>query len=247
MNIVIVDDEPLARERLRRMVTAMPGYDVAGEAADGASALTCVRDVEPDVVLLDIHMPGTDGLQVAARLAELPVPPAVIFVTAHVEHALAAHNMSAAGYLLKPISHSALADALSNARRPSRAQLQALEARRDEASTGYVAARTHDGQSRVAVGHIIYFWADQKYTTVCHLHGELLIEAPLSNLEERFGDAFMRVHRKALVARRYIIGVQVDNHGQARLVLRHCRNPLPVSRRRLAEVRQLLSNGFRQT
>src|SRR5699024_3767379 len=143
MNIVIVDDEPLARDRLRRMVTAMPGYDVAGEAADGASALARVRDVEPDVVLLDIHMPGTDGLQVAAQLAELPVAPAVIFTTAYMEHALSAHKLPVSGYLLKPIKQAELADALARARRPSRAQLQALEDRHDQAATGYVAARTH--------------------------------------------------------------------------------------------------------
>lgn len=240
MNVVIVDDEPLARQRLWRMVEDFPGYSVAGEAADGATAVAKVRDSQAEIVLLDIHMPGMDGLQVARALAEAPVPPAVIFVTAHVEHALAAHNGLAAGYLLKPVRRDALGAALERARRPSQAQLRALAGTDLDAEPEYISARTRDRRERVAVNDVIYFWADQKYTSVFHMHGELLIEASLHNLQGRMGEAFLRVHRKALVACRHITGLQFDAKGRAEIIVRHCEQPVPVSRRRLAEVRQLL-------
>lgn len=242
MNIIIADDEPLARERLRRMVEQLPAYDVTGECADGASVLACVREQQPDVVLLDIHMPGYDGLQVAGQLVELPLPPAVIFTTAHVEHALSAHNLAVAGYLLKPVTHAALVDALTRARRLSRAQLQALDGAQAVADTRFVIARSQDGQVRVPVDDVIFFRADQKYTTVHHVHGELLIEEALSTLEQRFDDVFMRIHREALVARRYIMALEAGTDGQMQLKLRHCEQPLPVSRRRVAEVRRCLSS-----
>lgn len=126
MNVLIVDDEPLARERLRRMVEGFPGYMVVAEAGDGAAALDCVARLRPDAVLLDLHMPGMDGLQTARQLAEEAMPPAVIFITAHSEHALSAHGTQAAGYLLKPVRRDDLASALARARRPSQAQYTAL-------------------------------------------------------------------------------------------------------------------------
>lgn len=240
MRIVIVDDEPLARQRLRRMIEAFPGYDVVGEAGDGASALDCITQTSADTVLLDVHMPGMDGLQVARELAGSDLPPAVIFVTAHSEHALSAHNNHAAGYLLKPVRREDLAAALSRARQLSRAQVSALGGVVTGNGPAYISARTRDGIERVAANDILYFWADQKYTTVYHMQGELLIEQSLLALEESLGDAFMRVHRKALVAKRHITGLRLDSEEGATLTLRHISEPVPVSRRRLAEVRALI-------
>lgn len=242
MNIVIVDDEPLARERLRRMIDEFPGCRVVGEAGNGVDAAGRVGQLCPDVVLLDIHMPGMDGLQVARELADTDVPPAVIFVTAHSEHALSAHHAHAAGYLLKPVRRDDLAAALSQVRRLSQAQLSALAGRAssDAAEPAYLSARTRDGIERVAVADILYFWADRKYTSIFHLQGELLTERSLRTLEQSFGDVFLRVHRKALVARRHIVGLSVDGAGVAHLRVRHVAEPIPVSRRRMAEVRALL-------
>jgi len=242
MRLLIADDEPLARERLRRMVAEFPGYEVVAEAGDGETTIRGVREQAVDVVLLDLHMPGMDGLQVARMLCELDLPPAVIFTTAHSEHALSAHNIQAAGYLLKPVRRDDLAAALTRARRPSRAQVATLAGLDLTATPGYISARTRDGVERVAVADILYFWADQKYTSVYHLGGELLIEQSLLTLEEQLSDAFMRVHRKALVARRHIIGLRLDNDDGPMLTLRHCRDQVPVSRRRLAEVRALLAD-----
>lgn len=241
MNVLIVDDEPLARERLRRMVEDLPGHAVVAEVADGREALDCVARLCPDAVLLDLHMPGMDGLQTARQLADDDMPPAVIFVTAHSEHALSAHNSQAAGYLLKPVRRDDLAAALARARRPSQAQYTALaEQMPDGAAAGYISARTRDGIERVAIRDILYFWADQKYTTVFHLQGELLIEQSLTTLEESLGDMFLRVHRKALVARARVNGLRHDNEGGSYLTLAHVQASVPVSRRRLAEVRTLL-------
>ena len=247
MRIVIVDDEPLARERLRRLLAEFPGYEVVGEAADGEQALILVRQQNPDLVLLDIRMPGTDGLQVARLLAEDKTPPAVIFTTAFSEHALSAFDASAMAYLLKPIKKEKLKEALQRARRPSRAtQLTVERADAQRPKREFVLATTRDGLVRVPAEDIVYFLADQKYTTVHHLHGEVLIEESLKTLEQDFAPWFLRIHRKALVATRFILSLErgkTDDDEHHLVRLRHAAEPLPVSRRRLAEVRRFLTEN----
>lgn len=245
MKVAIVDDEPLARERLRRLIAEFPGYEVVGEAGDGEQALKLIREQQPDLVLLDIRMPGKDGLQVARELAEDATPPAVIFTTAFSEHALSAFDASATAYLLKPIRREKLREALQRARKPSRASMLKVE-RADQArpKREFVLATTREGLVRVPAEDIVYFLADQKYTTVHHLHGEVLIEESLKTLEDDFAPWFLRIHRKALVATRFILSLERgksegDEHHLVRL--RHATEPLPVSRRRLAEVRRHLT------
>jgi two-component system response regulator AlgR len=244
MRIVIVDDEPLARERLRRLLAEFPGYEVAGEAGDGEQALALIREQQPDLVLLDIRMPGMDGLQVARQLAEEKTPPAVIFTTAFQEHALSAFDASATAYLLKPIKKEKLREALQRARRPSRAMLRVETADRARPKREFVLATTRDGLVRVPAEDIVYFLADQKYTTVHHLHGEVLIEESLKTLEQDFAPWFLRIHRKALVATRFIVSLERGKGEEHHFVrLRHATEPLPVSRRRLAEVRRHLTDN----
>jgi two-component system, LytTR family, response regulator AlgR len=247
MRIVIVDDEPLARERVRRLLAEFPGYEVVGEAGEGGQALALIREQNPDLVLLDIRMPGMDGLQVARNLAEEKTPPAVIFCTAFSEHALSAFDASATAYLLKPIKKEKLREALQRARRPSRAvQLSVERTDATRPKREFVLATTREGLVRVPAEDIVYFLADQKYTTVHHLHGEVLIEESLKTLEQDFAPWFLRVHRKALVATRFILSLERgkgddDEHHLVRL--RHATEPLPVSRRRLAEVRRFLTEN----
>jgi two-component system response regulator AlgR len=248
VNVVIVDDEPLARERLRRLLAEFPGYEVVGEAGDGDAALALIREKQPDLVLLDIRMPGTDGLQVARQIAEDKTPPAVIFTTAFAEHALSAFDASATAYLLKPIKREKLKEALQRARKPSRAtqlELKAGDAARPKRE--FVLATTRDGLVRVPAADIVYFLADQKYTTVHHLHGEVLIEESLKTLEQDFSPWFLRIHRKALVATRFIQSLERGRGEEHHFVrLRHAVEPLPVSRRRLSEVRRFMTENAKR-
>ena len=178
MNVLIVDDEPLARERLIRMVGELEGYRVLEpSASNGEEALALIDSLRPDVVLLDIRMPGLDGLQVAAKLCEREAPPAVIFCTAHDEFALEAFDVSAVGYLVKPVRPEALAAALKKAERPNRVQLAALT--RPSAANGagprsHISARTRKGIELIPLEQVIYFVADHKYVTLRHEGGEMM-------------------------------------------------------------------------
>lgn len=245
MRVVIVDDEPLARERLRRLIAEFPGYEVVGEAGDGESALEIIREEEPDVVLLDVRMGMVDGLQVARAITEEEMPPAIIFITAYPEHALSAFDAQADAYLLKPVRKEKLREALQRVRKLSRAQKPVTGAAPGtRPKREFVLATTREGLVRVPVDDIVYFLADQKYTTVCHLHGEVLIEESLKTLEDDFSPWFLRVHRKALVATRFIAGLErgKTDESQHWLRVRHAPTLLPVSRRRLAEVRRFLTD-----
>lgn len=246
MRVVIVDDEPLARQRLAAILEEFPGYELVGQAGDGDTALRVIEESDPDVVLLDIRMGGAiNGLQVARTLSTDEMPPAVIFTTAYPEHALSAFDARAAAYLVKPVRREKLQAALLHVRKLSRAQLRALDAKPEERpKRDSITATTHDRVLRIPAEDIVYFMADQRYTTVCHLHGEVLIEESLRTLEDDFAPWFLRVHRKVLVATRFIAALEKghgDDAGQHVLRMRHASALLPVSRRRLADVRSLLT------
>lgn len=241
MKLVIVDDEALARDRVRQLVSDFPGWEVVGEADNGRKALDVIAETSPDVVLLDIRMGEVDGLQVARKLTEESTPPAVIFTTAFAEHALSAFDSSATAYLLKPIRREKLRDALQRARRPSRAQLEVAWEQHAEPVRAHVVASTRSGLVRVPARDILYFLADQKYVTVYHLHGQVLIEESLRQLEDDFAPLFVRIHRKALVSKAHIVGLDRTREGHHWLRIQHCDEALPVSRRRLSEVRRVLS------
>ena len=159
MNVLIVDDEPLARERLARLLGQLDGYRVLEpSASNGEEALTLIDNLRPDIVLLDIRMPGLDGLQVAAKLCEREAPPAVIFCTAHDEFALEAFQVSAVGYLVKPVRPEALEEALKKAERPNRMQLAALTrpaADGHGAPRSHISARTRKGIELIPLDQVI--------------------------------------------------------------------------------------------
>ncbi len=246
MNVLIVDDEPLARERLSRLVGELDGYRVLEPAAsNGEEALTLIDDLRPDVVLLDIRMPGLDGLQVAAKLCERDAPPAVIFCTAHDEFALEAFQVSAVGYLVKPVRQENLAEALRKAERPNRVQLAALTrpAAMSGAARSHISARTRKGIELIPLEQVIYFIADHKYVTLRHEGGEVLLDEPLKALEDEFGDRFVRIHRNALVYRDRIERLQRTPLGHFQLFLKGLEGEaLTVSRRHVAGVRKLMQN-----
>ena len=236
LKVLIVDDEPPARERLRGLLTEIGDVDVIGEAANGAEALSCVHDLAPDVLLLDVRMPGMDGLEAARHLNVLEEPPAVIFTTAYDQYAVEAFEAHAVGYLLKPVRKEQLAAALTRAGRLTRAQLQTLAAAGTRRS--HLAARRRDGLRLIPLEEVQYFLADQKYTTVRHLGGEDLIEDSLRLLESEFGASFVRIHRNALVGVKYLERIERTAEGQYFVRLRGCEAPLPVSRRMAGELKE---------
>ena len=236
LKVLIVDDEPPARERLRGLLTEIGDVDVIGEAATGAEALSCVHDLAPDVLLLDVRMPGMDGLEAARHLNVLDEPPAVIFTTAYDQYAVEAFEAHAVGYLLKPVRKEQLAAALTRAGRLTRAQLQTLAAAGTRRS--HLAARRRDGLRLIPLEEVQYFLSDQKYTTVRHLGGEDLIEDSLRLLESEFGASFVRIHRNALVGVKYLERIERAAEGQYFVRLRGCEAPLRVSRRMAGELKE---------
>ena len=176
LRVLIVDDEPPARARLRQLLDEMPEVVCVGEAASGEEALAAAEDAVPDVVLLDIRMPGLGGMEAARRLAALAEPPAVIFTTAYEQHALEAFEAQASGYLLKPVRRDRLAAALERARRPSRAQLAGIKDAEAAPRRAHVSARVRDQVRLIPVADVVCFLAEQKYTTVRHAGGSMPIE-----------------------------------------------------------------------
>jgi two-component system response regulator AlgR len=239
LKILIVDDEPPARERLRSLLVEIADTEVVGEAVNGQQSLERAHELAPDVVLLDVRMPGMDGIEVARHLNALEEPPAVIFTTAFDEYAVNAFEAHAVGYLLKPIRKEKLAAALERAGRLTRPQLQkiAAAANSDKRRT-HIAARRREGLRLIAVDDVQFFLAEQKYTTVRHVNGEDLIEDSLRALEEEFNDGFVRIHRNALVSVRYLERIERNAEGQYFVRLRGCDAPLQVSRRMAGELRE---------
>ncbi|WP_233468487.1 LytR/AlgR family response regulator transcription factor [Zooshikella ganghwensis] len=246
IKVLIADDEPLARDRLRRMTEGIEGFCVLEEEArTGAEAIAIAHQRKPDVVLLDIRMPMMDGLEAAMVLCEMDCPPAIIFCTAYDQYALEAFHVQAVGYLLKPVKQEALCKALQNAQRTNRSQLAALNDRLSEnelKKRTHISARTYKGIELIPLNDVRFFQADNKYVTVNHAKGEVLIDETLKELETEFADAFVRIHRNALVARRAIESMTRNDQGSYEIHLRDVIKPLQVSRRHVAEMRRLLKS-----
>jgi len=240
MKILVVDDEAHARARMRRMLETIGDCTVCGEAANGNEALSMTEQSQPDVLLMDIRMPGMDGLEAARHLQILEQPPAIIFTTAYNDYALPAFETHAVDYLLKPVRQERLADALRHARRLTRAQTAALKfADESQGARQRICARVRGSLQLIPLEEIRYFQADQKYVTVCTGAGSILIEETLKSLEEEFTGQFMRIHRNALIAIRYLNGMEKTVDGHYRVELQDVDVGLEVSRRHIAAVRKL--------
>lgn len=240
MKILIADDEKLARDRLRSLIDELGLGEVVGEAANGEAVLRQTEALHPDVILLDIRMPGMNGLEAAGHLDKLDTPPAVIFTTAYDEYALQAFEAHAVDYLLKPVRRERLEKAIKGVQRLSQAQLAGLRENNEHATATHISARDHTGIRLVSINDIQYFQAADKYVTVYYAGGSILIEEALKSLEDRLGHLFIRIHRNALVAKRLINALERDNQGQCRIRLQGVGESLEVSRRHLPEVKQLL-------
>lgn len=244
MRVLVCDDEKLARDRLARLTEAVPDTEVVGEAANGREAVILSQSTRPDVVLLDIRMPDMDGIEAARHLLKLEHPPAVIFCTAYDEHALQAFKVQAVDYLLKPVSKEDLITALGRVHGISRSRLDALEGEVDPqgaAQRRHISARTHRGIELVPVDEIRYFLADQKYVTVKYPDGEVLIDDTLKELEDEFGERFVRIHRNALVAVAWLEGMELATAGHYQVRLKGVEERLVVSRRHVAGLRKMMA------
>lgn len=240
MKILIVDDEQLARERLRRHLTELDAAAQLYEAENGLIALQLSEKHKPDIILLDIRMPGMDGIEAANQLSQQTTPPAIIFITAYDEYALDAFDSQAIAYLLKPVRKEKLAKALQSANRLNRAQLQHLQPSNNLPAEQYLSVRLHGGIRQIELNNIYFFLAEQKYVTVKYNDGEALIEDSLKSLEARFNDRLIRIHRNALVNKQYLVAMRKNKQGQFFAELKDNETALEVSRRHVAAVRQFL-------
>lgn len=248
MNVLIVDDEPPARSRLRQLLEEDGVHRVVGEAGNGRQALEMAAALQPDVVLLDISMPGLNGIETARHLNTFERPPSIIFTTAYDRYAVEAFDAQAVGYVLKPVRRQRLERALEQAAKLNRSLLAELgrSAGVDE-RRHHVCARVRGELRLIPLADIDYCIADQKYVRVHHRHGEDLIDDSLKTLEDEFSDTFVRIHRSALVSVARIEALRKTDDGRLEVRLRNDRpgrpasgtkEPLVVSRRHLAEVRR---------
>ncbi len=240
MNVLIVDDEQLARQRLRKLLAESGGYQIVGEAETGEDALRKTQAANPDVVLMDIRMPGMDGIEAASYINRMDKPPAIIFTTAYSEHALKAFETHAIDYLLKPIKQSRLSAALDAAKRMNKAQLSKL---RDDETIGArkkICVKSRGSLELIPVEEILYFKADQKYVTLRTSDQEHLIEESLKLLEQEFSQQFIRIHRNALVAVDSLHGLLKNNDGHTCVNFNEVDDLLEISRRHLPDIRKKL-------
>ncbi|NUS37518.1 MAG: response regulator transcription factor [Lysobacter sp.] len=244
MRVVIADDEPLARERLRGLLAEQRGVEVVAEAADGQHALHACAEHRPDLVLLDIAMPGIDGLEAARHLAAFDPRPAVVFCTAYDAHALSAFEAEAIDYLVKPVRAERLAAALERVR-----TFAAGREKNGDNGAGpvgqrrsHLCARLRGSLRLIPIEDVHYLHAEEKYVVVHHARGEDLIEESLKSLEDEFGERFVRIHRNCLVARHEIVELRRAPDGHVQAVLRHGKAPLEVSRRCVSGLKETLKH-----
>ncbi|MRX06386.1 response regulator [Pseudoduganella sp. FT25W] len=252
MRALIADDESHLREYLEgQLKTVWPELRVVARAANGIEALRMIDEEAPDVVFLDIRMPGLTGLDVAAKLVESPKPPHIVFVTAYDQYAVEAFEHSAVDYLLKPANIERLEKTVGKLKarlKPSSGEAAvpaaALQALLAQLTTGGVAApapvaaplqwirASHGEETRlIPIDDVIYFQSNDKYTSVFVADGESLIRTPISKLREQLDEQqFWQIHRSVIVAARHVAGTRQDFRGRLMVQLKGRPEQLVVSR-----------------
>ncbi len=252
LSVVVIDDEPLARMRIQSLLgqAAVP-VTVVAEFGEPVSALMWLREADakgqsPDLVLLDIQMPGLDGMVLAARLRDLQRPPAVAFVTAHAEHALRAFDLAVADYLTKPVRIDRLNATLDRVCKLKALRPAAAESPQTADEAGVFVVQDRGRLERIPLADILYFKAEQKYVTLRTADHSVVLDESLSELEARVGDRFIRVHRNALVSRQAMRALERraddPDGGEAWWVqVVPTLEWLSVSRRQVAAVREAMA------
>jgi len=234
IRVLIVDDELPARERLRRLLGGMEGVEIAGEAVDGITAIEQIAQLRPDVVLLDIEMPGCRGTEVAASLAE--PRPAIIFCTAYDQFAVEAFELRALDYLLKPVSRQRLSEALQRVREPRRESGKLPPAQR-------FLARAGERYVVIPTASVAAFLSEGGLTKLCTHDREYWMEPTLNELEERLDAAqYFRVSRAAIIRLDDVKEVLPMPGGNGEVALKSGRK-LEVSRRRFKDLLDHLSGA----
>jgi two-component system response regulator AlgR len=243
LKVLIVDDEPLARLRLRTLLgdCTSPAVTIGGEAGNAAQAMEMLRRDSYDAALLDVRMPGADGLTLAQALRAMPQAPAVVFVTAHSDHAVSAFELEAVDYLTKPVRLERLQAALQKVERHLVATRGALPEQPQEMLIIQDRGRTE----RVPLQEVLYLKAELKYITVRTAAKSYILDGSLSELEDKYTGQFMRIHRNALVARRAVRALEKHfdpEEGEGWAVrLNGIDELLAVSRRQLGAVRDAIA------
>jgi len=237
---LIVDDEPLARRRLRRLIERVTDLDIVGEAEHGERALELIASLAPGLVFLDIDMPGLDGVSLARRLT---TSVAIVFTTAHREHAIEAFALDAVDYLLKPIEEARLVAAVDRVRArhlpPPSLHAVVLPGAESRALPLRLTARANGVIELLDPALIARLVASDKYT-LCQIAGnEFVLDESLNQLEAKLAPlAFMRVHRKELINLRRVSALHAD--GDTMQLVLDDGQRAQVSRRALAEVKHRL-------
>jgi two-component system, LytTR family, response regulator AlgR len=247
LKVLLVDDEALARARLRTLLAdcRSPGAVVLAEAANAVQAMTALQRNVFDVVLLDVRMPGISGVQLAQAIAELPQPPAVVFVTAHAEHAVQAFEVAAVDYLTKPVRLERLQQALQKVERIAPVNKGPQPVFQEEVLIIQDRGRTE----RVPLAEVLYLKAELKYITVRTAARSYILDGSLNDLEEKYAVQMMRIHRNALIARsavralvKHVDTDEPEAEESWAVRLNGIDELLVVSRRQLSAVREAIAS-----
>jgi two-component system, LytTR family, response regulator AlgR len=240
LKVLIADDEAPARNRLRDLLTDIGNINIVAEAKNGKEALDLATESKPDLMLLDIRMPQMDGLEAAQHAQKLEPRPHIIFTTAYDAYAIKAFDLNAIDYLLKPIRLERLQTAIEKAQVLRPKQLEALKPLQKVRS--HLSIHERGRVILVPIEEIIYLRAELKYVTVRTFEREYLVEESLTNLENEFGERFLRLHRNCLVAGNYIAGYEKrsDEIGDSQwhALLKGVPETVAISRRQQHLVRQ---------
>ena len=244
LKVLLVDDEVLARQRLRTLLAdcTAPQAEVLCEAANGPQAITALRQGTFDLVMMDVRMPGMDGVELAHTISSMSAPPAVVFVTAHAEHAVQAFDVSAVDYLTKPVRLERLQQALQKVERLVQSKLT----QNTDFSIDSLIIQDRGRTEKVPLAEVLYLKAELKYITVRTATRSYILDGALNELEEKYATQFMRIHRNALIARRAVRALEKHydaEEGEGWAVrLNGIPELLAVSRRQLSAVREAIAH-----
>jgi two-component system, LytTR family, response regulator AlgR len=245
INIIIADDETPARNRLRDLLSEIPHVTIVAEAHNGRETLDLVSQYQADLILLDIRMPEIDGIEAAQHIQKMAYPPKIIFTTAYDTYAIRAFDLNAIDYLLKPIRLERLETAINKARVLKSTQLEALKPLQKTRS--HLSILERGRIILIPIEEIIYFRAEQKYTTIRTLQREYLSEESLTQLETEFSERLLRLHRNCLVAKQFVSGFEkrtsINEQGQPETqwvaLLKNIPETLAVSRRQQHLIKEI--------